>query len=129
MFGNIGWEENASTLNLSLTLADNELLGNGALPIELLEEERSTVFTHPDRTENNMLMANLRSSHAWSDNVVLASTVYYRRNNVKTFNRVKYETFGLFGEADEVLGDEFEDSRFLSPGAPRAAWIGLELIF
>ena len=40
-----------------------------------------------------------------------------------------YETFGLFGEADEVLGDDFEDSRFLSPGAPRAAWIGLEAIF
>ena len=86
LFGNIGWQENASTLNLSLTLADNELLGNGALPIELLEEERSAVFTHPDRTENNMLMANLRSSHAWSDNVILASTVYYRRNNVETFN-------------------------------------------
>ena len=40
-----------------------------------------------------------------------------------------YETFGLFGEADEVLGDDFEDSRFLSPGAPRAAWIGLEATF
>ena len=61
LFGNIGWQDNASTLNLSLTLADNELLGNGALPIELLELERSAVFTHPDRTENNMLMANLRS--------------------------------------------------------------------
>ena len=86
LFGNIGWKEKDSTLNLSLTLADNELLGNGALPIELLETERSAVFTHPDRTENNMLMANLRSSHAWSDNLSLASTVYYRRNNVKTFN-------------------------------------------
>ena len=40
-----------------------------------------------------------------------------------------YATFGLFGEADEVLGDEFEDSRFLSPGAPRAAWAGVEVRF
>ena len=85
-FSNIGWQEDATTLNLSLTLADNELLGNGALPIQLLNTERSAVFTHPDMTENNMLMANLRSSHAWSDNVMLASTVYYRRNNVQTFN-------------------------------------------
>ena len=38
-----------------------------------------------------------------------------------------YESFGLFGEADEVLGSEFDDTRFLSPGAPRAAWIGFEL--
>jgi outer membrane receptor protein involved in Fe transport len=36
-----------------------------------------------------------------------------------------YETFGLFGEADEVLGDAFDDTRFLSPGAPRAAWLGV----
>ncbi|MDE0556667.1 MAG: TonB-dependent receptor plug domain-containing protein, partial [Candidatus Poribacteria bacterium] len=86
LFGNIGWKENASTLDLSLTLADNELLGNGALPIDLLNTERSAVFTHPDRTENNMLMANLRGSHAWSDTLILASTVYYRRNNVETFN-------------------------------------------
>jgi hypothetical protein len=38
-----------------------------------------------------------------------------------------YETFGVFGEADEVLGDEFADSRFLSPAAPRAAWVGVRL--
>ena len=86
LFGNIGWKQDATDLNLSLTLADNELLGNGALPIQLLETRRNAVFTHPDMTENNMLLANLRSSHALSDNVMLASTVYYRRNNVETFN-------------------------------------------
>lgn len=40
-----------------------------------------------------------------------------------------YATFGLLGEADEVLGDEFDSPRFHSPGAPRAAWIGLEVTF
>ena len=86
LFGNVGWEQDATALNLSLTLADNELLGNGALPIQLLETERNAVFTHPDRTKNNMLLANLRSRHAWSDNVLLASTLYFRRNNTETFN-------------------------------------------
>ena len=38
-------------------------------------------------------------------------------------------TFGLLGEAGEVLGDAYDDPRFLSPGAPRAAWLGLELSF
>ena len=41
----------------------------------------------------------------------------------------EYSSFGLLGEADEVLGDDFDDPRFESPGAPRAAWIGLELAF
>jgi iron complex outermembrane receptor protein len=41
----------------------------------------------------------------------------------------EYSSFGLFGEADEVLGDDFENPRFEGPGAPRSAWIGLELAF
>ena len=42
------------------------------------------------------------------------------------FNR-EYATFGLLGDADDVLGDDFDSARFVSPGAPRAAWIGIEL--
>jgi hypothetical protein len=42
------------------------------------------------------------------------------------FNR-DYASFGLLGEADDVLGAPYDDPRFVSPGAPRAAWIGLEL--
>jgi outer membrane cobalamin receptor len=39
----------------------------------------------------------------------------------------KHATFGLLGDADDVLGDQYDDPRFLSPAAPRAAWIGIEL--
>jgi outer membrane receptor protein involved in Fe transport len=49
-------------------------------------------------------------------------------NVENVFNR-RYETFGVFGEAEEVLGDEFTDNRFFSPGAPRAAWLGVRLSF
>jgi outer membrane receptor protein involved in Fe transport len=39
----------------------------------------------------------------------------------------EYETFGMFGEADDVLGDEFDEPFFVGPGAPRAAWIGVRV--
>jgi outer membrane receptor protein involved in Fe transport len=39
----------------------------------------------------------------------------------------EYETFGLIGEADDVLGDDFEDPRFLSPAAPIGLWLGVEI--
>jgi outer membrane receptor protein involved in Fe transport len=39
----------------------------------------------------------------------------------------EYETFGLLGEADDVLGDEFDEPFFVGPGAPRAAWIGVRV--
>ena len=41
----------------------------------------------------------------------------------------EYETFGVFGEADEVLGDDFEEPFFVGPGAPRAAWLGVRVAF
>jgi outer membrane receptor protein involved in Fe transport len=39
----------------------------------------------------------------------------------------RYETFGLFGDASEVLGERFDDPRFLTPSAPRAAFIGVRI--
>jgi outer membrane receptor protein involved in Fe transport len=39
-----------------------------------------------------------------------------------------YETFGLYGEADEVIDDlDSDERRFLSPGAPRTFWLRLKL--
>ena len=39
----------------------------------------------------------------------------------------QYETFGMFGEAGEVLGPEFDEPYFVGPGAPRAAWLGIRV--
>ena len=38
-----------------------------------------------------------------------------------------YKTFGVYGQADEVLGPAFDSGRFVSPGAPRAGWVGIRL--
>ena len=36
-------------------------------------------------------------------------------------------TFGVLGSATDVLGPTYDSSRFLGPGAPRAAWFGVDL--
>lgn len=42
----------------------------------------------------------------------------------------EYETFGVFGASDQVLGEDFEDARrFVGPGAPRAMHGGLRWRF
>lgn len=41
-----------------------------------------------------------------------------------------YATFGTFSDAEDVLGEEYEDSnRFVTPAAPRTFLIGVELRF
>lgn len=67
--------------------------------------------------------------------VVNLTASYAIANHIRLTGRVtnlfgsEHATFGLLGEADEVLGDDYEDPRFVSPGAPRAAWVGVEFSF
>ena len=36
-------------------------------------------------------------------------------------------TFGVLGDATQVLGPSYDNPRFVGPGAPRAAWLGVDL--
>ena len=65
-------------------------------------------------------VANLRVDYRIAEGLL----AFAKMDNV--FNE-RYATFGVFGEADEVLGDAFKGSRFVTPAAPRAGWLGVEL--
>ncbi|MDQ7090007.1 MAG: TonB-dependent receptor [Methylococcales bacterium] len=53
--------------------------------------------------------------------------------NIAFFGRIDnifdrdYKSFGVYGDATEVLGESYNDGRFVAPGAPRAGWIGIRL--
>ena len=51
-------------LALNATLAHSALTGNGPAPLELLEERRQAVFTHPDETHT--ALALLGAEGSWS---------------------------------------------------------------
>ena len=62
---------------------------------------------------------NLRAMYRIGTHV----STYVRIENV--FNR-RYDDFGVVGDASTVL-PQFTGPRLLSPGAPRAAWVGLSV--
>ena len=68
------------------TYADTRLNGNAPAPVELLEVDRTAVFTFPDTTENRLAFvqgrANVATSAAWSVQV----TGYYRDLDRRTLN-------------------------------------------
>ena len=70
----------------SFTFADSTLNGNGPAPIELLDVDRSAVFTFPDTTENRLAFGqgrvNILLSQAWS----LQANGFYRRLDRQTLN-------------------------------------------
>jgi outer membrane receptor protein involved in Fe transport len=69
---------------------------------------------------NDFAIVNLRGELNLSDRVSIFA-------KVENLFDTEYETFGLLGEADEILGPEFDDPRFLGPGPERGAWVGIRV--
>ncbi|MES9922929.1 MAG: TonB-dependent receptor [Candidatus Thiodiazotropha endolucinida] len=86
LFGNLAWQGEAGSLDLTLSLSDSNLIGNGALPADLLEEDRETIFTRPDITDQEATLLRLGGQRFLGDEVVLEGTVYYRNSQIDTLN-------------------------------------------
>ena len=91
---------------------------------------RSSQYFRGDEANENAQLAgyalvNLRASYEPTDAVELYGRI------VNLFDR-DYETFGVYGEADDVLGEAypgFEEDSFVGPGAPRTFKAGIKLAF
>ncbi len=77
---------NRSALNLNLQRGESDLLGNGSVPVELMAIDRNSVFTAPDRTENDLKMLSVDGSHDFSDTFMVSANVFYRENKTDSFN-------------------------------------------
>lgn len=97
-FGTLSWRGEKSALNLNLAATDNVLLGNGAIPIQLLKQDRSAIYTHPDQTVNRLFLASLDGNTWLTDKIELSGNVYYRQNRTHTFNGDDSD-YGACGEA------------------------------
>jgi hypothetical protein len=54
VFGNLSWQSERSRVAATMTVSTNRLIGNGPAPVQLLEEDRRQVFTHPDETATDI---------------------------------------------------------------------------
>lgn len=87
LFGKVGWQNDTTDINLSITAADNDLIGNGLVQKEFLDaQDWESINTKPDQTENTMVFLNLNGSHWLSDQTMFSGNVYYRNARTKTLN-------------------------------------------
>lgn len=84
--GVFSWRDESSFLNLNFSAGKTELKGNGASPIELLENDRSAVFTHPDITENALSMFSAEWDRAVAKDFHFSGTAYFRATDTDSFN-------------------------------------------
>lgn len=80
------YQSDGTMLDLAVMAAGDVAAGLGAAPVELLAQDRSATFTHPDQTQNRMLMAILRGERRLAPTAYLSADVYLRTTRTLTRN-------------------------------------------
>ncbi|VXB56205.1 TonB-dependent receptor [Massilia sp. 9I] len=89
----------ATDWSATLTGGRSRLLGNGLVPEALLAEDRRAVYTHPDRSANQVVQAALRLTHRPRPDTELQASAYLRDS--------RRDTVG--GDVADVYADYVED--------------------
>ena len=115
LYASISWQGIASTLDVQYMFANTDLTGNGALPIEQLNVDRSSFFTAPDVTQNLMHMVNLEGTHSFTSEISLSGNAFFRSNRSSSFNGDGTP----FDECDFSTGEFLidEDANFACDGS------------
>ena len=110
VFTSLAYKSDKMHLDMNLFMADNELLGNGASPIELLDiEGREAIYTHPDQTNNELTHVNITGDFVLTDTLSLTANMFYRDTQTQSINGDDSD-FGACQFADgRVTLCEFED--------------------
>jgi iron complex outermembrane receptor protein len=110
-FGTLSWRGDKGSLDLTLGGNDNDMRGNGAVPVQLQEQDRSAVFTHPDQTITRMFFSELAGSYDVADDIEVSGNAYFRQNRIKTFNgdNSDYDDCEFAGNAGLLCEDPEDD--------------------
>ena len=85
-FAKTGFRDAMTDLNISFTLADSDLVGNGLAPRSFLNQSTKQIFTKPDQTIAQMAMINATGSHWLNDRDMIQGNVYLRSTRIRTLN-------------------------------------------
>ncbi len=92
LFGKLGWRNAVTDIKLTLSHADNTLLGSALQEFRLLAQDYARVYTKPDITDNKSTLLNLGLNHSFSDNALFSGNAYYRKMQTGTLNADISET-------------------------------------
>ncbi len=107
-FGKVGYITGQSSLDVSLTLADNTLEGSQTLPRSFADNIRQA-YTFPDMNKNKLNFLNIKGNHLINDTLFLDANVYYRQyRNQNTSSNVndEYDDDGVEAYNDRSTIDQ-----------------------
>lgn len=104
----------AGEINFTALNVDSSLVGNGVVPIEMVEYDREQVFTSPDEAKNNLEHYSLGGTWYVNDKISLSGLFYKRglkQNAVGTDIYQGYRAFqsALGIQTADLNGDNIDD--------------------
>lgn len=122
LFAKTGWQNDTTKLDLTYIGTDNNLIGNGFTPQNLLSGDRDQIHTRPDFTNNYSHFLALNGSHWFNDDTMFSGNVYYRKSNRQTKNGDLWEGesdgngtigryTGMFDNGEEYFGSVMNRSK------------------
>jgi outer membrane receptor protein involved in Fe transport len=81
-FARLGWRDGKTDLALTMSYADNTLIGNGLQDYRLLSANYTSVYSIPDSTADRSPSFNLIARHTLSDSMTFSGNAWYR--NIRT---------------------------------------------
>lgn len=103
-FGKLGWSNEKTNVEISFTGADNELTGNGYQAQSLLSTlGRESIYTKPDITKNKLIFVNAKVSTWLSDEFLLTTNAYFRKNRTSSYNGDLNDDWAAPGDEEGVI--------------------------
>ena len=106
LFAKVGRQTGETDLDLGVTLADNRLEGNQALPLSFLDDIRQP-YTWPDRNANRAALVSLKGSRFIGEGWLLGGLAYVRRYRNENLSS------NALGDADGAPGQQATNDRAL----------------
>ncbi len=116
-FAKVGWQDERSDIELSLSGADNRLAATQTLPLSFPDIRQA--YTYPDQNINRATLVALKASHALTETLLLSGNAYGRDY---TNRSVSSNVNANFGPADPVQA--FNDASTI---AQRSQGLGVQL--
>ena len=90
-FTSLSFRGEKSHFDVNYMFADNQLTGNGAAPVELLEiEGRNAVYTSPDQTNNELHQLSGDGEYELSSSLLLNYNFFYRKIDFIIFDEAQH---------------------------------------
>jgi len=93
LFGKVGFQDDKTDLDVTLTLADNKLQGTQTLPLSFLDDPKQA-YTFPDENDNKLAFLAAKGSRFLGENALLGGSAYYRHYKSTSFNSNVNDDFG-----------------------------------